>query len=254
MKLFPAVDLKDGKAVRLRQGKADESTIFSDDPVAMALKWQEQGASYLHLIDLDGAFCGNSANAEIVSEIAKVLSIPIQLGGGIRNEEVAKRWIDLGVQRLIVGTMALEEPKRFYELCLQFPKQIGLSLDAVGNSLKTRGWLVDSEQNLDDIVSAMASKKEGSIGAAFSEAAFLIYTDIERDGTGLGVNREKLAHLSKTSPVPVIAAGGMSTLQDVKDLYPLSKEGNLEGAIIGQALYTGTIDLVESLEWIKLQD
>jgi len=243
MKLFPAVDLKDGKAVRLRQGKAEENTVFSDDPVSMALRWQEQGASTLHIIDLDGAFTGNPANAAVVAAIVKAINIPMQLGGGIRTEDTAKRWLDMGVQRLIIGTMALEDPKRFQALCRTHPKQIGVSLDAVGNTLKTRGWLADSAQTLDELVPSLADQG----------AAFLIYTDIERDGTGLGINLPMLTHLAATSPVPVIAAGGMATLEDVKVLYPLAQTANLEGAIIGQALYTGTLNLPEALAWIAKQ-
>ena len=211
MILFPAVDIKGGQAVRLRRGRADDSTVFSDDPVAAALQWQEQGAKFLHLVDLD---------------------------------ETAHRWLDAGVARLIIGTLALEEPARFAALCRACPDRIGVSLDAENGRLKTRGWVGDTPYTVDDVVPRLA--EDG--------AAFLVYTDIERDGMQTGVNVPALTHLARTSKVPVIAAGGVATLDDVKALYPLSVSANLEGAISGRAIYEGTLDLREAMSWIAAQE
>ncbi len=244
MILFPAVDIKGGQAVRLRRGRADDSTVFSDDPVAAALQWQEQGAKFLHLVDLDGAFQGVSPNTELVGRLCKALSIPVQLGGGIRDEETAHRWLDAGVTRLIIGTLALEDPARFAALCHTCPGRIGVSLDAENGRLKTRGWVGDTPYTVDDVVPRLA--EDG--------AAFLVYTDIERDGMQTGVNVPALTHLARTSKVPVIAAGGVATLDDVKALYPLSVSANLEGAISGRAIYEGTLVLREAMRWIAEQE
>ncbi|HIW78939.1 MAG TPA: 1-(5-phosphoribosyl)-5-[(5-phosphoribosylamino)methylideneamino]imidazole-4-carboxamide isomerase [Candidatus Bilophila faecipullorum] len=243
MILFPAVDIKGGQAVRLKRGRAEDSTVFFDDPVAAARQWQEQGAKYLHLVDLDGAFQGVSPNTELVRRICEALSIPVQLGGGIRDEETAQRWLDAGVTRLIIGTMALEDPARFAALCRAHPGRIGVSLDAENGRLKTRGWVGDTPYTLDDVVPRLAD----------DGAAFLVYTDIERDGMQTGVNVPALTRLARTSPVPVIAAGGVATLDDVKALYPLSVSANLEGAISGRAIYEGTLDLREAMDWIAAQ-
>lgn len=243
MILFPAVDIKGGQAVRLKRGRAEDSTVFFDDPVDAARQWQGQGAKYLHLVDLDGAFQGVSPNTELVRRLCGALSIPVQLGGGIRDEETAQRWLDAGVTRLIIGTMALEDPARFAALCRAHPGRIGVSLDAENGRLKTRGWVGDTPYTLDDIVPRMAD----------DGAAFLVYTDIERDGMQTGVNVPALTRLAQTSPVPVIAAGGVATLDDVKALYPLSVSANLEGAISGRAIYEGTLDLREAMDWIAAQ-
>ena len=244
MIIFPAVDLKNGKAVRLKQGKADELSVFSDDPVAMALRWQELGAKYLHLIDLDGAFDGKSDNAGLVEEICNTLTIPVQLGGGIRSEEVADFWLNLGIKRIIIGTMALENPDLFAKICKKYPKRVGVSLDVMGKKLKSRGWVEDSGKDIDSILPLMAE----------AGAAFVIYTDIERDGMHSEVNVQEIKRLTELSPLPLIAAGGVSTMQSIMDLYPLSKNANLEGVISGRAIYEGTLDLEEAMLWIKSKE
>ena len=243
MILFPAVDIKGGQAVRLKRGKAEDSTVFFDDPVVPARRWQAMGAEFLHIVDLDGAFDGASANTSIVRRICREVGIPVQLGGGIRSESIAAGWLEAGVTRLIIGTMALEEPQRFAALCHTFPGKIGVSLDAVGGRLKTRGWVGDTALTVDDVVPRLAD----------DGAAFLVYTDIERDGMQTGVNLPALTHLAETSPVPVIAAGGVATLEDVKSLYPLSVRANLQGVISGRAIYEGTLDVAETLRWIAGQ-
>ncbi len=243
MIIFPAVDLQNGKAVRLKQGRAEESTVFNDDPVAAALHWQEQGAEWLHLIDLDGAFQGKSVNADIVARISASLNIPIELGGGVRDEDAARMWFDAGVTRLIIGTMALEKPEEYARLCALFPGKIGVSLDAVDGRLKTRGWVADAGLTVDEVLPRLIG--DGT--------AFIIYTDIARDGMQSGVNLPMLSHLARTSSVPVVAAGGVATLDDIKALYPLSVSANLEGAISGRAIYEGTLNLPEAMQWIRDQ-
>ena len=245
MIVFPAVDLKDGKAVRLRRGRADDVTVFSADPVSMALHWEAEGARFLHVVDLDGAFDGpeGSVNVPIVREICKAVSIPVQLGGGIRSKAIAGTWLDAGVTRLIIGTMALEDPAAYRSLCQAFPGRIGVSLDAENGRLKTRGWVGESGYSVDDVLPRL--QEDGT--------AFLVYTDIARDGMQSGVNLPALTHLAQTSAVPVIAAGGVATLEDIKALYPLSVSANLEGAISGRAIYEGTLDLREAMAWIDRQ-
>ena len=243
MIIFPAVDIQDGKAVRLRQGRADDSTVFSPDPVAAARHWQEQGARWLHVVDLDGAFDGLPRSRDIVRDICSALDIPVQLGGGIRSEQIAQAYLDAGVERLIIGTLALEQPKAFAALCRRFPGRIGVSLDAEGGRLKTKGWVADAGLSVDDVLPRLLG----------DGAAFIIYTDIERDGMQTGVNLPALTHLAEASTVPVIAAGGVATLADVQALYPLSRTARLEGAISGRALYEGTLDLKQANDWIDAQ-
>lgn len=243
MIIFPAVDIKGGQAVRLKQGKADQETVFSSDPVAMAKKWQEQGGKWLHVIDLDGAFSGEPVNRDLIKNICSSVDMPVQLGGGIRDLETAKAYLDTGVSRLIIGTIALTEPELFGSICKAFPGQIGVSLDAEGGVLKTKGWVEDSGLTIYDVLPRL--EEQG--------VAFIIYTDIDRDGMQTGVNLPALTKLAQTSSVPVIAAGGVATLDDIKALYPLTKEANLEGAISGKAIYTGTLDLKEASDWIAAQ-
>ena len=243
MIIFPAVDIQDGKAVRLRQGRADDSTIFSPDPVAAARHWQEQGARWLHVVDLDGAFDGLPRSRDIVRAICSALDIPVQLGGGIRSEQIAEAYLDAGVERLIIGTLALEQPEAFAALCRRFPGRIGVSLDAEGGRLKTKGWVTDAGLSVDDVLPRLLG----------DGAAFIIYTDIERDGMQTGVNLPALTHLAEASTVPVIAAGGVATLADVQALYPLSRTARLQGAISGRALYEGTLDLKQANDWIDAQ-
>lgn len=244
MIIFPAVDLQQGKAVRLKQGRAQESTIFSENPVGTALEWQAQGARFLHLIDLDGAFDGFSQNNDLVRSICSSLAIPVQLGGGIRSLATARHWFDAGVHRLIIGTMALEQPELFAELCQEFPGRIGISLDAENSRLKTRGWVHDSQLTIEEVLPSLA--KAG--------AAFLIYTDISRDGMQSGVNVPAMERLAHWTPIPLIAAGGVATLDDIKAMYPLSRSGKLEGVISGRALYEGTLDLAEAMNWLAAQN
>ena len=243
MIIFPAVDIQNGQAVRLRQGRADDATVFAADPVAAARDWEAQGARWLHVVDLDGAFDGQPKSRDIVRNICAALSIPVQLGGGIRDESVARAYLDAGVQRLIIGTLALEAPEAFAALCRAFPGRIGVYLDAEGGRLKTKGWVSDAGLTIDDVLPRLL--RDG--------AAFIIYTDIERDGMQSGVNVEALRRLATLSTVPVIAAGGVATMDDVRALYPLTKTTRLQGAISGRALYEGTLSLPEANAWIDAQ-
>lgn len=243
MIIFPAVDIKDGKAVRLRRGRADDVTVFSPDPVDAALHWQKMGAKFLHIVDLDGAFSGLEVNLPLIRRIREALSIPIQVGGGIRTKEAAQKYVDAGADRCIIGTMALEDPEAYAALCAALPGKIGVSLDAEGGKLKTKGWVADSGLSVDDVLPRLV--KTGT--------AFIIYTDIDRDGMQSGVNVAALRALAEKSPIPIIAAGGVATLDDIKALYPISKSAKLEGAISGRALYEGSLDLKEAMDWIAGQ-
>ncbi len=243
MIIFPAVDIKDGKAVRLKQGRAEQSTVFENDPIKAALAWQNAGAKWLHVVDLDGAFDGLPVSAKVVASICKELNIPVQLGGGIRNMDIAKAYFDAGVNRLIIGTMALENPEMFKELCKMYPERVGVSLDAEHGELKTKGWVEGVGLSVDDVLPRLHA----------DGAAFIIYTDIARDGMQSGVNVEAMQHICALSTLPVIAAGGVSTIEDIKALYPLSVSGSLQGAISGRALYEGTLDLAEGMAWIGNQ-
>ncbi len=242
MILFPAIDIKDGRCVRLRQGDAQAVTVFGEDPVAMAKHWEAQGARWLHVVDLDGAFSGQPRNQARIAQLCAAVSIPVQLGGGIRSRSIAQAYLDAGVARLIVGTMALEEPERFAELCAAFPGRVGVSLDARDGRLKTKGWVADSGRTVEEVLPGLEA----------AGAAFLVYTDIARDGTGTGIDPAPYERLLARTRLPVIAAGGVTDLTDIQRLYPLCAHG-LVGAVTGKAIYTGTLDLAAALAWVSAQ-
>ncbi len=243
MIIFPAVDIQNGKAVRLKQGRAEESTVFENDPIQAAIAWQDAGAQWLHVVDLDGAFNGRATSYKIVADICCALKIPVQVGGGIREFKTAQCYFDAGVERLIIGTIALEEPKLFADLCQAFPGQVGISLDADNGKLKTKGWVEGFDKTIEDVLPRLQD-----VGAAF-----VIYTDIARDGMQSGVNVAALERICNITTIPVIAAGGVATLEDVKALYPLTVNKTLQGAISGRALYEGTLSLQEANAWIQAQ-
>lgn len=242
MILFPAVDIKDGKCVRLKQGLADQVTVFHEDPAAMARHWAGLGARFLHVVDLDGAFSGLPRNFDLVARICSELAIPVQLGGGIRDIATAEAYVRAGVHRLIIGTMALENPDLFADLCAALPGKIGVSLDAADGRLKTKGWVEDSGLTMADVLPRLEA----------AGTAFIVYTDISRDGMQSGVNIPALERLLDMTDVPVLAAGGVATLDDVKALHPLAARG-LEGAITGKAIYAGTLDFAEAERWLAAQ-
>ena len=234
MLLIPAIDLKDGKCVRLRQGRMEDSTVFSDDPVAMAARWVEAGARRLHLVDLNGAFAGQPVNAQVIRRIAQTFpDLPIQVGGGIRDEQTVEAYLDAGVQFVIIGTKAVQEPGFVNDLCAEYPGHIIVGLDAKDGRVAVNGWSKLSKHDVIDL--ARIFERYG--------VEAIVYTDISRDGMMQGVNVEATVRLAQAISIPVIASGGVSTLDDVRALCAVEKEG-IMGAIIGRALYDGAIDLV----------
>jgi phosphoribosylformimino-5-aminoimidazole carboxamide ribotide isomerase len=233
MLLIPAIDLKDGKCVRLRQGRMEDSTIFSDDPVAMAERWVQAGARRLHVVDLNGAFAGQPVNAQVIRRIAQTFpDLPIQVGGGIRDEQAIDAYLDAGVQFVIIGTKAVQEPHFINDLCLEYPGHIIVGLDAKDGRVAVNGWSKLSKHNVIDL--AQVFERYG--------VEAIVYTDISRDGMMQGVNVDATVRLAQAIGIPVIASGGVSTLDDVRALCAVEQEG-IMGAIIGRALYEGGIDL-----------
>lgn len=237
MDILPAIDLVNGKCVRLIQGQYNKQITYKDDPIAQAKEFEDAGSSWLHIVDLDGAKLGKPINAGVVADIAKAVSMKIELGGGIRTEENIQQMLDAGVTRLILGTSAIDQFDWFSQMCRKFPGKLALGLDAKGSSLATRGWLDDGQMNLFEFARQ----------AADLPLAAIIYTDISKDGMLCGPNLERTNKLAETVSIPVIAAGGVTTVQDIENL----KNTAVSGAIIGRALYEGTIDLKCALETAK---
>jgi phosphoribosylformimino-5-aminoimidazole carboxamide ribotide isomerase len=236
MLLIPAIDLKDGQCVRLRQGRMDDETVFSDDPVAVAARWVDAGARRLHIVDLNGAFAGEPVNAEVIRRIAEHFpDLPIQVGGGIRDEDTVQTYLDAGVSYVIIGTKAVSAPHFVNDLCLEFPGHIIVGLDARGGKVAIDGWSKLSNHDVIDM--AQRFERDG--------VEAIVYTDIGRDGMMSGVNVESTVALAQSITIPVIASGGVTTLDDVRALCGVADEGVM-GAIIGRALYEGTIDLAEA--------
>ncbi|MCF6237191.1 MAG: 1-(5-phosphoribosyl)-5-[(5-phosphoribosylamino)methylideneamino]imidazole-4-carboxamide isomerase [Gammaproteobacteria bacterium] len=235
MLLIPAIDLKDGKCVRLRQGIMEDDTVFSDDPLAMADQWVEAGARRLHLVDLDGAFAGKPVNGDVIKRIArKYPDVPIQIGGGIRDVETIQAYIDVGVQYVIIGTKAVNEPEFIAEVCKKFPGHIIVGLDAKNGKVATDGWAKVSEHGLIDM--AKRFEKDG--------VEAIIYTDINRDGMMEGVNVESTVELAQAINIPIVASGGIVNLDDIRALCGVADQG-IMGAITGRAIYEGTLDFAE---------
>lgn len=233
MEIIPAIDLKNGKCVRLYQGDYSKETVFSDDPVATALKWQEKGARWLHLVDLDGAAAGEVRNSDAILNIVKNTQLNVELGGGIRREEIVEQLIKLGVKRVILGTVAVEQTELTRRIIKRFGDAIVVGIDARDSYVTTHGWLKISTMTVLELSLMMAA-----IGAKR-----IIYTDVKRDGTLTEPNYETTAELVKSLKIPVVASGGISATEHIRKLAALG----VEGAIIGKALYTGDIDLAEAL-------
>lgn len=234
MLLIPAIDLKDGKCVRLKQGRMEDDTVFSDDPVAVASHWVERGARRLHLVDLNGAFAGEPVNGDIVKAIAKAHpDLPIQIGGGIRSPEIIQAYLDAGVQWVIIGTKAVNEPQFVKEMCQQFPGHIIVGLDAKDGKVATDGWA-----NVTDVKATDLAKRFADAGVSS-----IVYTDIARDGMMQGVNVEQTVQLAQYSGLPVIASGGVTNLDDVRNL---KGQPGILGAITGRAIYEGSLNLREA--------
>jgi phosphoribosylformimino-5-aminoimidazole carboxamide ribotide isomerase len=232
MLLIPAIDLKDGKCVRLRQGRMNEDTVYSDDPVAMAEHWVEAGARRLHIVDLNGAIQGRPVNIQIIRRIAERLpKVPIQVGGGIRNEDTIQTYLEAGVSYTIIGTKAVTAPHFVADMCMEFPGHIIVGLDIRDGKLAIEGWSKLSHNNVVDLAHRL--EQEG--------VAAFIHTDISRDGMMNGVNIEATVSLARTLAVPVFASGGITSLNDIRALCEVAHEG-IEGAITGRAIYEGTLD------------
>ena len=232
MIILPAIDLKDGRCVRLEQGLMDKDTVYHDDPAAQALIWQEQGGEYLHIVDLDGAFAGVPRNREAIKAIVAAIAIPAELGGGIRDLATIEAYLELGIERVILGTVAKENPALVQEACRLFPGRIVVGIDAKDGLVAIRGWADVTEKK----ASELAVEMEG-----FGVAA-IIYTDIARDGMMQGPNIEATKALAESISIPVIASGGVSSLADIRNLLAIEASG-VSGVITGKAIYTGALDL-----------
>ena len=235
MILYPAIDLKDGQCVRLLKGEMDAATVFNDDPAAQAKAFQDAGAEWVHLVDLNGAFAGEPVNGGAVDGILNALDVPAQLGGGIRDMKTIETWLNKGLARVILGTVAVEDPDLVREAAKAFPGQVAVGLDAREGRVATRGWAEET----DVMVTDLARKFEDAGIAA------IIYTDINRDGAMAGPNIPATEALARAVDVPVIASGGVSSMSD---LAALEATGVISGAISGRALYDGAIDLKEALK------
>lgn len=236
MLLIPAIDMKDGKCVRLRQGRMEDETVFSDDPVAVARRWVEAGARRLHMVDLNGAFEGKPVNAAAIKSVAEAFpDLPIQVGGGIRDEETVQAYLDAGVQYTIIGTRAVSAPHFVNELCAEFPGHIIVGLDAKEGKVAIDGWSKLSHHSVID----MAKRFEDDGVEA------IVFTDIGRDGMMNGVNVDSTVELARAIHIPVIASGGITTIDDIQALCKVTDEG-IMGAITGRAIYEGTLDLAEA--------
>lgn len=236
MILFPAIDLKDGKCVRLRLGDMNEATVFNDDPAAQAKAFEEQGFEYLHIVDLNGAFAGKPVNASAVEAILKAIAMPAQLGGGIRDLATIETWLARGIRRVILGTVAVRDPALVREACKRFPGRVAVGIDARGGKVAVEGWAETSELSAIDL----ARRFEDAGVAA------IIYTDIDRDGVLKGLNLKSTAELARATAIPVIASGGLASIDDVRALLR-PENAMLEGAITGRALYDGRLDPREAL-------
>ncbi|MEQ8824568.1 MAG: 1-(5-phosphoribosyl)-5-[(5-phosphoribosylamino)methylideneamino]imidazole-4-carboxamide isomerase [Filomicrobium sp.] len=236
MILFPAIDLKDGQCVRLKLGEMEQATVFNDDPAAQALAFQDQGFTYLHVVDLNGAFAGRPVNAGAVDAILAALKIPTQLGGGIRDLATIEMWLGKGISRVILGTIAVRDPELVREACRLFPGRVAVGIDAKGGKVAVEGWAETSELTAIDLA---ARFEDAGVSA-------IIYTDIERDGVLKGLNLPATADLAKSTSIPVIASGGLASIDDVKALL-MPEYKMLEGAITGRALYDGRIDPIAAL-------
>ncbi|GLQ39640.1 1-(5-phosphoribosyl)-5-[(5-phosphoribosylamino) methylideneamino] imidazole-4-carboxamide isomerase [Rhizobium albus] len=240
MILFPAIDLKEGQCVRLKLGDMAQATVYNTDPAAQARAFQDQGFEWLHVVDLDGAFAGSSVNGAAVEAILKATDNPVQLGGGIRTIEQIEAWLDKGLARVILGTVAVRDPALVIEACKRFPGKIAVGIDAKGGKVAVEGWAEGSELG----VIELARKFEGAGVAA------IIYTDIDRDGILTGINWDSTLELADAVSIPVIASGGLASIADVVRMT-MPDAARLEGAITGRALYDGRLDPAEALDVLK---
>jgi phosphoribosylformimino-5-aminoimidazole carboxamide ribotide isomerase len=240
MIIIPAVDIKNGKCVRLVQGRKDDETVFSDDPAAMAQKWAKAGAELIHVIDLDGAFEKSPQNLGAIKKILQTVDAPIQLGGGVRNEQTVRQFLDLGVERVIIGTEAIHHPEFVARMSEIYPGRIIVGIDAREGRVAIEGWTETTRIKAIDL----ARRFENCGLAAIN------FTDIYRDGTQTGPNIEETRRLAEAIEIPVVASGGVASIQDIHNLLPLETVGVI-GIITGKALYSGTLDFEEALAVVK---
>ena len=240
MLVIPAIDLKEGKCVRLDQGLMERDTVYSDNPAAQALAWQAQGAELLHIVDLDGAFAGEPKNRAAIEAIVKALQIPTQLGGGIRDMATIEAYLGMGVGRVIIGTAAQRNPELVREACGKFPGRIVVGIDAKNGMVAVQGWA-----EVTDITAIELARKFAGDGVAA-----IVYTDISRDGMLQGPNIEATRQLAEAIPIPVIASGGISSLRDIENLMAVEASG-IAGAITGKAIYSGAMDLTAAIALTK---
>jgi phosphoribosylformimino-5-aminoimidazole carboxamide ribotide isomerase len=240
MILFPAIDLKDGQCVRLKLGDMAQATVFNDDPAAQARSFEQQGFTWLHLVDLNGAFAGRPVNEKAVEAILGAVTLPVQLGGGIRSLAQIEAWLEKGIRRVILGTAALRDPSLVRQACRLFPGRIAVGIDAKGGRVAVEGWAETSELTAIDLA------------GRFSDAgvAAIIFTDIDRDGVLKGLNIDSTLELARSVPIPVIASGGLASMGDIQRLLQPDCR-ILEGAISGRALYDGRIDVATALRLIR---
>ncbi len=240
MIVIPAIDLKEGKCVRLEQGLMEKDTVFNDDPGAQARAWQDQGAELLHIVDLDGAFAGEPKNRSAIESIIKAITIPAQLGGGIRDIATIETYLSLGLSRVIIGTAAQRNPELVREACAKFPGRIVVGIDAKDGMVAVQGWA-----EVTNITAIELAKKFEDCGVTA-----IIYTDISRDGMMQGPNLEATKSLAEAVSIPIIASGGVSTLKDIENLMMIESSG-ITGVITGKAVYTGAINLNEAIALTK---
>ena len=240
MIIYPAIDIRGGRCVRLTEGRFDAETVFADDPAEMALKWAGLGAEFLHLVDLDGALAGEGKNVPVIERILQSVSIPVQLGGGIRNLETIEKLLSLGVNRLILGSAAVKNPQLVEEACKKYPGHIAVGIDAKNGDVAIEGWGKGS-----GVAATELAKKMAAYGVET-----IIYTDISRDGMLSGVNVEATAALARACGVPIIASGGVASFEDIRRVKAVESDG-VQGCIIGKAIYTGAVDLKAALALAK---
>jgi len=240
MIIIPAIDLKDGRCVRLLQGDMDRSTVFSDDPVSVALRWEDKGAELIHVVDLDGSFAGSPKNKGVIEEILKSLNIPIQLGGGIRDLSTIDQYISIGVSRVILGTAAIETQGLVKEACRLYPKRILVGIDAKDGLVAVKGWTEVTQKKAVDVVKEL----EGLGVEAF------IFTDIKRDGMQTGPNIDSIKKLARSTVVPIIASGGVNTIKDIEALIKIEEYG-VVGVIVGRAIYANSLKLEDAIRLSK---
>ena len=238
MILYPAIDLKDGVCVRLQRGEMDRATVFNDDPGAQAKQFADAGCAWIHVVDLNGAFEGKPVNAAAVEAILANVDIPVQLGGGIRSLDIAADWLARGVRRIVLGTAAVKDPAMVVEACRRWPDRVAVGIDARGGFVAVEGWAEQSTLSVTDL-----AKRFEDAGVAA-----IVYTDIDRDGMMKGVNVEATAALAAETAIPVIASGGIASLDDLR---ALRARGNIAGAISGRALYDGRLDIGASLAELR---